>query len=341
MIKTLKAVLDRITNTQGDIYITSHYGPDHDSIASIAVLHELVSMLMPYKKVIVLLDQKLPKERFTSFPLTYRDKVMSMSDGVTVGDSDLLIVVDAHQLDRCLNHPESLQLEIYDYDNVIALDHHEFNSNTYIKKIFISRDFSSAAELMYHLGEEAEKIGLIEKGKFKQNEIVAEMTQVGILSDTDRGMYGLGPDTYRVMYECRNIKPLNVERLYKHLVKVPFGTYQALSEMLPFVEMRDDCVYAIVDYDMENDYMDRKEDIRAARAVFLEFLNRQTVGAEWSWIAREHAPGKWRVSFRSMNDGPSVLEKVTKMGGGGVHSAGSCEILAESKEELVEKVFEL
>jgi bifunctional oligoribonuclease and PAP phosphatase NrnA len=318
----------QLLETKGTIYLTGHFGPDPDALCAISMMHYTLQKLG--HKSIPVLSEGLGKA-YDELEIPNRGEFIPISKVTEVNNDDVLLILDAHTINRCFNE-DAIFITNFAGNKIFAIDHHTLDENSKIDMLLLEQNSASTTELLYSLITS-------ENPEFKEDKIFAYLTQVGIYGDTDRFLYRGTPKTFEIMAACSKLSYINVERLYKSLLKIHPDAVMILAELLPKVVQNEDYSYLIVDNQTEEKYMDHKAALRSARAIFLQLISRQIEGIEWSFIARERKPGVYRVSFRSLADGRNVLPIAKAYGGGGVEQACSAEILADTQEELIEKIM--
>ncbi len=156
------------------IAITSHIGPDDDSISSMLAVYWLVKNNDPKKRVKMLCKGEQTDEwgYFEGFSeIKFVDEVADH-----LKREDLLIVLDGSSYERFSKKPGELKKLV---DKTICIDHHK-NKPDEFDLLFVSANFSSTAEGVHRL---------LVDGDQKITRRLAEIFLLGILGDTGNFSY--------------------------------------------------------------------------------------------------------------------------------------------------------
>ena len=172
------------------IYIARHIGADPDAFGSQMSLKESIKISFPEKEV------------YAVGTTVSRFKFFGRVDKVNNYDYEsLLIVVDTPDIRR-------VDIDNFlSFKHVIKIDHHPF-IDKFGDVECIKEDASSASELV---------LELIENTKLKMNQSIAEHIYAGIVSDTNRFLYGTNNNTFLIVADLIKKYKLDVESLYRKL----------------------------------------------------------------------------------------------------------------------------
>ena len=171
------------------IYIARHIGPDPDAFGSQMALKESILLTFPEKEVYAV---GVTVSRFKYFGKV--DKVNNYDY-----ENGLLIVVDT---------PDNRRVDIDDFlsfKHVVKIDHHPL-VDKFSDVEYINDNASSASELV---------LEIINNTKLKINDSIAENIYIGIVSDTNRFLYGTNYKTLEVASGLLKKYNLDLEKIYK------------------------------------------------------------------------------------------------------------------------------
>ena len=179
------------------IYIARHIGPDPDAFGSQMALKESILLTFPEKEVYAV---GVTVSRFKYFGKV--DKVNNYDY-----ENGLLIVVDT---------PDNRRVDIDDFlsfKHVVKIDHHPL-VDKFSDVEYINDNASSASELV---------LEIINNTKLKINDSIAENIYIGIVSDTNRFLYGTNYKTLEVASDLLKKYNLDLEKIYKKVYSRPLS----------------------------------------------------------------------------------------------------------------------
>lgn len=334
LVSKFKDLIDKSTN----ILVISHTYPDPDAICSMLLTRAFIKQYRPTKNI-ELVCESTPSDYIKSLDLAYTEYIQSTRDfKFDIMDYDLIIMVDNPEFKRSV-----IAEYVFDIDNtrqsMVIIDHHE--SEVADKSILcINQARNCASEQIYLLFKQL--LG----DKFAVTREIAYITQVGIISDTNRFLFDkisgedhASSDTYKVMAECREVNAFNNEILYKKLNPINQGAAGPLAILLKNMKTYGDCAYSYISKYSSLKYS--SSDVLSAQKFFTDHYIRALEGINWGFLVKKAGKkkGTYRVILRAVEGTTNVRLIAEKISSGGGHdNAAVCEIKAVSMEEAVEKI---
>ena len=280
-----KAIYNEIKKYK-KIYIARHIGPDPDAFGSQMSLKESIKLTFPEKEVYAI--------GCTVSKFKYFGRVDKVNDFDY--ENSLLIVVDT---------PDKKRVDIENFEsfkNVIKIDHHpkvdKFSEIEYIKDTA-----SSASECV---------LDIIENTKLKMNELIASDIFIGIVSDTNRFLYGVNCKTFELVSSLVKKYKLNIEELYRKFYLKPLSETRLMGYIASTLKVdKYGFAYIEIDEDVINSF---GADISSASNMINDFNNINEV-IVWTFVSRDEKNNQYRVNIRSR--GPVINEIAAKFNGGG------------------------
>ena len=305
--------INRLIDKANNIYIMGHRYIDLDAIASSAGIYHLAksknkkaSIIINDKKLEVS-SKKLINEMFKSY------RIINSNEIKNINDDDLLIIVDTNK--EALLQDKTLFQKI---NNVIIIDHHDYNDEC-IKKglVIIDEETSSACEMITEI---------LLHNNFEIVPNLATILLSGIVLDTNNFVLKTGANTYKMAYELttRGAKPLYVQYLLKQNLKDYVARQKAITNIKKIKNVAISCTSQRVTY--------RREDLAKISDTLLQFN-----GIEASFVIGKLDNGNIGISARSMGkiDVGKILENFD--GGGDNHEAGA-SIENSTTKEIEKKI---
>lgn len=290
------------------IYIARHIGPDPDAFGSQMGLKESIKLTFPEKEVYAV---GTTVSRFKYFGKV--DKVSSYDY-----ENALLIVVDT---------PDNKRVDIdnfLSFKHVVKIDHHP-KIDVFGSVELIREGASSASELI---------LELISNTKLKMNESIAGNLYIGIVSDTNRFLYGVNAKTFEVVSDLIKKYKLDVEKLYKLVYSKPLSEMRLMGYIASSLKVdKNGFAFIEIDDDVINSF---NADISAASNMINDFNNINEV-IVWVFASFDSKNNLYRVNIRSR--GPIINEIAQKYNGGGHKFASG--VRTESKEVVSELMKDL
>jgi len=315
--RQLKKYIEEAKN----ILIVSHRGPDMDAFCSMLLTKEFLNIYYPEKSVIAKAKQ-LP-----SFNVP-RMHDITVVETIDEGDEDLIIIVDAAEIDVVCDEDDSL---IDTSKPIMVIDHHTTERNKH--ELIINQGHSSACEQVILSFKE------ILGKRFKLTKEIAQLGQYGISADTGRFMYeNTTSGTFRMYADLYEFSPMDLEEVTYKVNKVPIGSIPIIIKLLKRFQIEKDMAYTYINReDLEKrDKSDANEAFRFVKDNFLRYVQ----GVHWGFIIKPIADelNNWSVSFRGIKDYQRVDTIAEDLGGGG-HMYASGAKLEYSESKTIDEVL--
>lgn len=285
MNSTFKSIYNEIKKYK-TIYIARHIGPDPDAFGSQMGLKASIKKTFPSKEV------------FAVGTTVSRFKYFGHVDKVTKYDTEnaLLIVVDT---------PDNRRVDIdnfLDFKNVVKIDHHPF-VDKFSDIEYIDDNASSASELV---------LKLIEGTKLKINEEIVSYLLAGIISDTNRFLYGASSETFLVVSNLLKKYKVDIEKVYKNVYSKPLSELRLMGYIASSLKV-DKYGFAYVNID-DDIVSSMNADITAASNMINDFNNVNEI-LVWVFVTFDAKNNLYRINIRSR--GPVINDIASKYHGGG------------------------
>ena len=267
------------------IYIARHIGPDPDAFGSQMALKESILLTFPSKEV------------YSVGATVARFKYFGHVDKVTDYDyeNSLLIVTDT---------PDAKRVDIdnfLSFKHVIKIDHHP-NVDKFGEVEYVNVDVSSASELV---------LELIENSKLKINESIAGNLYLGIVSDTNRFLYGTNYKTFEMVSKLIKKYNLDMDKLYRQVYSRPLSEVRLMGHIANTLKVdKNGFAYVELDDDIMQTF---NSDASAASNMINDFNNINEI-IIWVFVSKDKN-NLYRVNIRSR--GPEINEIAARHGGGG------------------------
>ena len=315
--KALKRHIERAKN----ILIVAHRGPDMDAFCSMLLVKEFLNIYYPKKNVVVKARQ-LPNFNIP------RMHDVTVVDTLDKGDEDLIIIVDAAEIDLVCENGDSLTNSTAD---IVVIDHHKTEKNKH--ELVINEGRSSAAEQVIVTFKN------ILGNEFKLTEEIAQLGQYGISADTGRFLYETTTaDTFRLYADLYEFTPLDLEEITYKINKIPLGATDVIVELLKRLTVEGDMAYTYIN--REDTKRWEKNDSGEAVTFVKNNILRYIQGIHWGFIIKHvsEEPNNWYVSFRGAK-GYQRVDKIAEDLGGGGHMYASGAKMEYSQPTTLEQVL--
>mgnify|MGYP004508582843 FL=1 len=292
------------------IYIARHIGPDPDAFGSQMALRDSIRLTFPDKEVFAV---GTTVSRFKYFGKV--DKVNSYDY-----ENSLLIVVDTPDIKR-VDIDEFLS-----FKHVVKIDHHPL-VDVFGDVEYIRDDASSASELV---------LELLENTKLKLSESIASKIFIGIVSDTNRFLYGTNDKTFLTVSNLVKKYNLETDKLYNLVYSKPLSEVRLMGYIASSLKV-DKYGFANIwiDEDIINSF---GADISAASNMINDFNNINEI-IVWTFVTYDAKNALYKVNIRSR--GPVINEIAAKYNGGGHKFASGVRNTDKSQiEELLKDLSE-
>ena len=290
------------------IYIARHIGPDPDAFASQMSMKDTIKLTFPEKEV------------YAVGATVSKFKYFGKIDKVDNYDYEnaLLIVTDT---------PDNKRVDIdnfLSFAHVLKIDHHPF-VDLFGNVEYIDEDASSASELVYEV---------IRNTKLKMNDTIAGKLYMGIVSDTNRFLYGTNNNTFLIVADLIKKYKLDVESLYRKLYARPLSEIRLMGHIASSLKV-DKYGFAHVEID-EDIIKSLGADLAAVSNMINDFNNINEI-IVWAFVSRDEKNNKYKVNIRSR--GPVINDIASKYNGGGHKYASG--VRNESKEAIEQLLKDL
>jgi phosphoesterase RecJ-like protein len=309
--KELKKYIEKAQN----ILVVSHRGPDMDAFCSMLLVKEFLNIYYPKKSVIA------KAKRLPSFNIP-RMHDITVVDSLNKGEEDLIIIVDAAEIDLVCEEGDGL---IDTSTKIAVIDHHMTERDRH--DVLINENRSSAAEQVIVSFKE------ILGKKFKLTKEIAELGQYGISADTGRFLYETtGPDTFRLYADLYEFSPIDLEEVTYKVNKFPRESIDVMVELLRRVIFEKDMVYTYIKLEDTRKWSD--SDIGEAVTFFKNNFLRYIQGVHWGFVLKPSTKEEniWYANFRAAKGFQRVDRIAEDLGGGGhMYASGAKIVYSEPK----------
>ena len=285
------------------IYIARHIGPDPDAFGSQMALKSSIKLTFPEKEVYAV---GVSVARFKYFGKV--DKVSEYDY-----ENGLLIVVDTPDVKR-------VDIDNFlSFKHVIKIDHHPL-IDKFSNLEYIDTDVSSASELVFKL---------LDNTKLKIDETIASYLYIGIVSDTNRFLYGTDYKTFKLVSELIKKYKLNIDKLYKLVYARPLNEVRLMGHIASTLKVdKNGFAYAELDDDIMESF---NSDSSAASNMINDFNNINEI-IVWAFVSKDKS-GLYKVNIRSR--GPEINEAALSHGGGGHKYASGVRTTSHEEIEVL------
>ena len=299
-----KAIYNEIKKYK-KIYIARHIGPDPDAFGSQMSLKESIKLTFPDKEVYAV---GTSVSRFKYFGKI--DKIDNYDY-----ENGLLIVTDT---------PDNKRVDIDNFSsfkNVVKIDHHPF-VDKFGNVEYIREDASSASELVYEV---------ISNTRLKMNESIAGHIYIGIVSDTNRFLYGVNSRTFELVSNLIKKYKLDIESLYRKVYAKPLSEVRLMGHIASTLKVdKNGFASVIIDDEILSSF---GADLAAASNMINDFNNINEI-IVWAFITFDTKVNLYKVNIRSR--GPVINEIASKYNGGGhKFASGVRNVTKEQIDELM------
>jgi len=303
----LKEIFKQIKK-YNNIVIARHIGADPDALASQIALRESIKKTFPNKNVLAVGASSV---RFNYFPKL--DKTVEL-------ENSLLIVVDT---------PDKRRIDISNFegfDYYIKIDHHPFIEE-YANLEYIDDKASSASELIYRL---------ITETKLEMDGDIAKTIFMGIVSDTNRFLFGTSSTTFKVAAELKEKYDLDLPQLYSNIFMRPLSEIRLQGYIAENMKVSENGLASVK---ITNDIMTKYGvDVGSAGNLVNNFNYIEEV-IVWVTVSEDIKNNLIKLNIRSR--GPVINHIAEKYNGGGHHFASGARVtcMAEA-DSLLEELDE-
>lgn len=305
MNPSIKAILKKIKD-YNEIVIARHIGPDPDAIAGQIALRDAIKLKYP-EKCVYAVGAPVAKYRYIGKLDKIEEKDLT---------NPLLIVLD------CPNVVRIDGTSIDNYTETIKIDHHPIE-DTMGSLQWVNESSTSVCEMIAEL---------LISGKFKLNAIIAENLIIGIVSDSDRFLYGTTTSkTFEIMSILLKTKEAKLLNAYANLYIRPLNEVKFQSYIAEHLKVTENgFAYLKIDKKIIEKY---KVDSGTASNLVNNFNNIKEIIC-WALVSYDEKLNLYKVNIRSR--GPIINEVASSYNGGG-HAMASGARIKDVKQ--VDKLF--
>lgn len=311
------------------ILITSHKGPDDDSISSVLGVYHFIRARYPQVEIRVCYASGLTMrwEYFSGY-----DKIEYGVNPSQITDVDMVLMTDACQWSRVStdeSFPEHFQ------DKIFAIDHH-VNAPEEGIVAYVDSVSSSCAELIYEM--------LYKESALSKE--VAEVILLGILGDTGSFTYINPQQTRAFIIAERLVREggVNIQSMKASYMGYSETVYRILAFLMNRTEIIHDDIWGT--YSVS--YIEREEALAftdddnevhtAASGIYANTYTKSITGVTWGFVIYPSLiEDRYNVSARSLPIGVSVKNIFQELGVGGGHilASGGKFMGAKSANEVL------
>lgn len=328
--------LKQLIESSNSIVITSHIGPDGDSISSSLLLWKFLTHNYGNKNITVAMEEAASSLAF----IDGYDQIEfgDLTSSLNAHKPDLVIILDANNIGRISRNPD----KCYDFleesgVKLAIIDHHEPTDKDE-SDIYINQKSPAVAQDIYEIF--IEKLGLQKPDGYAQTAIV------GIYTDTGGFIYRNLDYRKTFMIVSKLLEDgANLEVVVNRLNQISQPALRVLSELVANTANSGDCTYSFlsdefIEQSAGNDWV---EYIREGADLYRNVLLRNIEGRPWGFVVYRDLLADERlysVSFRAISGTKNVQEIAVKLGGGGHTPAAGAKIQTNSVEQAIQAVKE-
>ena len=323
--------LQRLIEGAGKILITSHIGPDGDAVASCLLLYKIFQLNYPQTAVRIALEEKPYGLDF--LPGVTELEVKPLPETLEAFKPDLLIALDANNVNRLSRHPDEVREHIKSSGlKLVIIDHHE-PENIEANQLYINNSSPAVTLDVYEI--------FFHELSYEKPDGYAQVAATGIYTDT--GGFINRNLNYRKTFE---IMPqliadgADLEDIANNLNRIGENGFKVLRELIDNTASGDGYTFSYISDELAKN-PENLEAIRQATDIFRSEFLRNIDGKNWGFIVyRDSLAPKdvYSVSFRAVSGGQDVSKIAGKLGGGGHKPAAGAKFEANSIEEAINKV---
>lgn len=315
-----KQVFKERINEVDKVLITSHKGPDDDSIGSVLALKFYLDSLGKKSEIVY---EGNSSDRWDVFE-GYSDIQFKNDLKEDLESAELILVLDANILHR-ITDSEDLDID----DKVIVIDHHDVVEGSFSTG-FVKPLRASTCDIIYELFY-----------RNKEYDVAAgEAMLLGILGDTGGFNYVTASNTEVMVFASEIIKRCNirVEEFQSRYRSTEIDSFNVYKKVLINSEVYDveGVPKFICSYLSEEDVKDSKDHFVSNACHMFVGFTKSLEGIGWNFVLSKRSSGLIAVSFRSIPGSVNVklLAEDLEVGGGHENAAGGRFEDVTAKEAL-------
>ncbi|HEX5447762.1 MAG TPA: DHH family phosphoesterase [Candidatus Saccharimonadales bacterium] len=329
-----KKLLTLINGAQ-NILITSHLGPDADSLCSSLLLAQILNTNFSDKHVIVCMEEEIRTLVFLDGYDTIKFDPLSIA--LKNYGTQLLIILDANNISRCTREPEPARLYMKEHGVKLAvIDHHE-PIDIEPNSLYINQNSPAVTEDVYEI--------CFNELKLAKPKNYAQTAMVGLYADTGGFTYD-NPrrrDTFKMASQLMDDGG-SAELAANQLNQYTSEGLEVLSELIKNIRQTQDYTYTYISDEFYGGWLaeDKPADaIHEGVDIFQHGFVRNVNGRSWGYAVYPDQKAKtktYSVSFRSLQGEVDVSAYARKLGGGGHKPAAGAKIEASTVGEAIAKI---
>ncbi len=313
-----------------NIIITSHQGPDDDSIGSVLSIYFYIKDYLKQNNVkITYFSEK--KERWKEFE-GYNEIIFTDDIQSYIEKSDLLIVVDVSSYKR-IN-----KKEIKNPPYTIGIDHHKTIEDNF--NLHYIEYKTSTAEIIYDIFYKK----ILEEKRITKK--IVEALLLGILGDTGNLRYidYTQKEILKKVSDLIEAAKINIDSLQEKYQKNTYESLKLLSEFFKNLEVHEikdwpKFATSYITKDYIKEYNIKQKVLTETVAEFKKYL-KQIWNVDWGFVLTPRTDYSVSVSFRSTTKGINVrlLSEKLMIGGGHDLASGATiktPCVKEAKEMII------
>lgn len=322
--------LKSLIESSQKVLITSHIGPDGDSVSSSLLLYQILRLNFPNKAITLSMEE-------APFGLNFLEgyeqiQFQPLPAALKQASPELLFVLDANAWHRVTRSVEDTRQTISElHPKIVVIDHHEGDdiegSSLYIN------DKSPAATLdIYSI--------FIEKMALAKPEGYAQTALTGIYTDSG-GFVHQNFSIQRVFEVVPKLiaEGADLEIIVSNLNKISEKGLEILKQLYANTKLEDGYTYSFISDSLTTP--DNHEAVVQATEAFRVQLLRNVEDRPWGFIVYRDvmAPeSTYSVSFRALSGKKDVSLLARALGGGGHKPAAGAKFAAQSVEQALDMV---
>ncbi len=276
------------------IVISRHIGVDPDAMASQIALRDAISLTFPSKKVYAVGNG--------SAKFRYMGKLDKVEEDLS---DALLIVLDTPDKKRV----DSVHFDMFDYS--IKIDHHPY-VETFCDLEYIDDTSGSVCQIIMEL---------FLNTKFKLNEEIVRNLYMGMVSDTNRFLFGTTNKTFEILSKMLSIYPISLPSAYQNLYMRPFSEVRLQGYIGENMILTENGVAYIK---ITNDIINQFQVDSASPGNMINHFNYIEEVLVWVTITEDVKNNIIRLAIRSR--GPEINFIAEKYSGGGHKFASGARV---------------
>jgi phosphoesterase RecJ-like protein len=327
--------LKNVIEAANRILITSHIGPDGDSVSSSILLAKILKTNFDGKAVSVSMEEEAPSLAF----IDGYDQIKfgPLADSLNEFKPDLMIVLDANTLKRVTRNAEVSSRSIRETGCKLAvIDHHEPDGKDN-SDVYINQQSPAVAQDVYDI--------FIDQMKLAKPEGYAQIAIVGIYTDTGGFIYrNLDyKKTFDIVAKLL-LDGADIETVVNQLNRLSSASLDIVGELIKNTATYSGATYSFIGDDLTNQKSgDLVETIRQGADIYRNVFLRNLDDRTWGFLVYRDLLADeptYSVSLRALSDSKDVSLIAAALGGGGHKPAAGAKITCSSAEEAIAKVKE-